>query len=133
MAKYNNHKVSNSFGSFDSRKEFQRYAFLLSKQSEGAIHGLRRQVKFVLIPTQYRTETVQLKTKSKTRQVVAERECAYFADFVYFRGAEQIVEDIKGVGGGFSTATKDFVIKRKLMLYKYDISVRVVSKATDWQ
>lgn len=132
MAKYNNKKISNSLGNFDSRKEWLRYAFLLQKQKEGAISELRRQVKFVLIPTQYTTHIVQLRTKTREVQRVAERECVYFADFTYMRNGQLVVEDIKGESRGFSTATKDFVIKRKLMLFVHGIAVQIVNKATDF-
>ena len=53
---------------------------------------------------------------------VVERECAYISDFEYYdaRTGELIVEDTKGV------RTKDYIIKRKLMLYNYNIRIREI-------
>jgi hypothetical protein len=80
----------------------------------GMITNLRRQVKYVLIPAQY--EEVKGKKKGK----LVERECAYKADFVYEQNGETIVEDTKGF------RTKDYIIKRKLMLFVYGIRVMEV-------
>ena len=90
---------------FDSKKEFDRYGVLRLLQRGGQIQNLRRQVKFVLLPAK----------KGKYRN---ERECAYIADFVYEQNGELIVEDVKGM------RTKEYIIKRKLMLAKYDISLK---------
>ena len=49
-----------------------------------------------------------------------ERECAYIADFVYTENGKIVVEDTKGL------RTKDYIIKRKLMLYVHNIRVREV-------
>ena len=53
---------------------------------------------------------------------VVERECAYVADFVYHDAhtGELVVEDTKGV------RTKDYVIKRKLMLSIYNIRIKEI-------
>ena len=54
--------------------------------------------------------------KDKVR--VLEQECAYFADFVYKdKDGEIIVEDTKGL------RTTDYIIKRKLLLYKYGLRI----------
>ena len=109
MSKYHAKKVTVNGITFDSKKEAERYRELLLMQKSGMIRDLRRQVKFVLIPAQ----------RGEHRKVI-ERECAYFADFVYTENGRQIVEDTKGM------RTKDYIIKRKLMLYRYGIKIREV-------
>ena len=91
--KFNNKKMSTTDGEFDSKGEWERWLFLKEAEKNGQISNLRRQVKYTLIPTQYRTEIVHLKTKDKEVQRVAEREITYTADFVYENGAEIVVED----------------------------------------
>jgi len=51
---------------------------------------------------------------------VVERACFYIADFVYSQDRKVIVEDTKGF------KTKDYIIKRKLMLHKYGIRIKEV-------
>ena len=105
---------------FDSRKEARRYQDLLLLQRAGVIKKLERQVKFVLIPTQYET-TVRYGKKGqrlKDKQKLLEKECSYVADFVYEENGKKIVEDTKGV------KTKDYIIKRKLMLYVHGIRIK---------
>lgn len=81
-----------------------------------------RQVKYVLIPAQY--EHPESTTK-KGRGRCVERECTYIADFVYKTilpdgDTLTIVEDTKGF------RTKDYIIKRKLMLSVYGIRIREI-------
>lgn len=107
---------------FDSRKEARRYQELLLLQRAGAIRNLQRQVKYVLIPAQYDTYARLGKKgqRLKDGKVLLERECAYIADFVYDENGKTVVEDTKGV------KTKDYTIKRKLMLYVHKIKIREV-------
>jgi hypothetical protein len=51
-----------------------------------------------------------------------ERKVVYVADFVYNdqRTCERVVEDTKGV------KTKDYIIKRKLMLYIHHIKIKEI-------
>jgi hypothetical protein len=51
---------------------------------------------------------------------VVERACAYVADFVYTENGKKIVEDTKGF------KTKDYIIKRKLMLWVHGIRVKEI-------
>ena len=74
----------------------------------GEISSLECQVPFELIPTQ------KLST-GKT-----ERAVNYIADFTYWQDGHFVVEDAKGV------RTKEYVIKRKLMLERHDIEIREV-------
>lgn len=110
MAKYNNKKVTIDGITFDSQKEYQRFCELRLLERAGAIRDLQRQVSFTLIPVQ--------KRKGK----VIERECSYKADFTYLGNGELVVEDVKGYRKG--AAYSIFVIKRKLMLEKYNIKIR---------
>jgi hypothetical protein len=52
-----------------------------------------------------------------------ERACHYLADFEYIENGNLIVEDVKG-----GKSTPEFIIKRKLMLDKYGITVREIRK-----
>lgn len=90
--KFNNKKVETPEGVFDSKGEWQRWLFLKEAEKNGQISDLRRQVKYTLIPTQYRTEIVHLKTKDKEVQKVTEREVTYTADFVYLLPADLVVQ-----------------------------------------
>lgn len=113
MSKYGNRKIESPDGTFDSAKEYRRWQELKLLQRAGEIHDLQRQVPFVLIPAQ-RDE----------RGKVVEREVRYVADFVYIghngTGWEKVVEDTKGV------RTKEYVIKRKLLLYRHGIRIKEV-------
>lgn len=93
-------------GTHASRKEHRRANKLKLMQRAGLISNLREQVKYVLIPAQRDTEGNLL-----------EKECSYYADFVYERGGVTVVEDTKGV------RTKEYIIKRKLMLHVHGISI----------
>lgn len=109
--KYGSQKVEVNGIVFDSKKEARRYQELLLLEKAGAIEDLRRQVKYVLVPSQ-----------KDDRGNVIEREVSYIADFVYFdsRASEYVVEDTKGF------KTKDYIIKRKLMLHEYGIRIKEV-------
>ena len=107
--KYNNKKVTVNGQVFDSKKEARRYKELLLLEKAGVIKNLSRQVKFVLIPSQ----------RDESGKVI-ERECSYKADFVYEEGEKTVVEDVKGF------RTKEYIIKRKLMLWRYGIRIREV-------
>lgn len=111
-AKYRNKVVNNVFGRFDSIKEFQRYLLLREEEKRGRIKNLQRQVKFELIPKQ---------TDSNGK--LLERACYYIADFVYEKQGKQVVEDVKS---RITVSVASFVIKRKLMLYKHNISIKEV-------
>ena len=55
-----------------------------------------------------------------------ERPLHYIADFVYTQDGETVVEDVKGYRDPASAGYAKYVIKRKLMLYRYGIRVREV-------
>lgn len=106
--KYNSRKTIVDGIKFDSKKEATRYKELKTLEKSGVISNLQRQVKYVLIPAQ------------REDKKLIERECSYYADFVYIRDGEQVVEDTKGV------RTPEYIIKRKLMLYVHKIRIKEV-------
>ena len=114
--KYKNRKVTVDGIVFDSIKEERRFQELRLLERAGAISGLRRQVKYILIPTQREPGKFGSLKKGK----VIEREVSYYADFVYEENGITVVEDTKGV------RTKDYIIKRKLMLLNYGIRIKEV-------
>lgn len=99
---------------FDSEKEAKRYGELKILLRSGKIADLELQKKFVLIPSQ--------RINGKT----VERECAYFADFVYTENGQTVVEDVKGYRDPASAAYAKYTIKRKLMLQKYGVRIKEI-------
>lgn len=109
MNKYNARKVTYYGKTFDSVKEGQRYLFLRDQEKKGKIRNLRTQVKFTLVPG---------------HPEVKLRELAYFADFVYEKDGETVVEDVKGYrqGGAWDL----FNAKKKMMYDRFKILVKEV-------
>ena len=105
MSKYNNQKIRVGGEVFDSKREYNRWCELRLLERSGVIRNLQRQAKFRLIDSQ--------KTLERT-----ERPCDYIADFVYYENGKRVVEDCKGM------RTDVYKIKRKLMLEKYNISIK---------
>lgn len=106
--KYNNRKLCVDGIKFDSAREANRWWELRMLEQAGEITDLARQVKYELIPAQY-----------KDKKCI-ERGVSYIADFVYVMSGKTIVEDVKGC------RTKEYIIKRKLMLWVHGIRVREV-------
>ncbi len=102
MSKYHNRKTIIDGIPFDSAKEGQRYLELKMLQRAGKIRDLSMQVEFELIPKQ-----------------AGERACKYKADFVYHMAdtGKMVVEDVKG------KRTREYIIKRKLMLWRHGIRI----------
>ena len=88
-----------------SAKERERAVALKLLERAGKIQGLQEQVPFELLPKQD-----------------GERAATYIADFTYWQNGKFVVEDVKGYKKGAAYAL--FVLKRKLMLYKYGIRVK---------
>ena len=107
-SKYCAKKVTADGITFDSRKEANRYRELVLLERAGRIQNLQCQVKFELIPSQ------------RVDGRVVERAVQYVADFVYTQDGKMVVEDTKGF------KTKDYIIKRKLMLYRHNIRIKEV-------
>ena len=108
--KYNNRKITVDGITFDSQREAVRFQELRMLEKAGEIGGLRRQVPFELIPAQYDRRTGKL----------LERSVKYVADFVYQTDGFTVVEDVKGV------RTKEYIIKRKLLLYRHGLRIQEV-------
>ena len=108
MSKYGSRKITADGMTFDSRKEYFRWHELSLLEKAGEISQLQRQVRFELIPSQ------------KIDGKVVERPVHYVADFVYQENGQQIVEDTKGF------KTKDYILKRKMMLHTHGIRIREV-------
>ena len=105
MNKYHNKITYTADGiKHASQKEANRWCELKMLERVGAITDLKRQVEYELIPPQDR-----------------ERKVTYIADFVYKDDkGNTIVEDTKGV------RTKEYVIKRKLMLWVHNIHIQEI-------
>lgn len=125
--KYNNRKVTIGKDEFDSQKEAIRYFDLLVLQRVGKIHNLERQVRFELIPAQREPDTIG-KRGGVHKGKLLEKGVDYIADFVYIddETGEKVVEDVKGYRDPSSAGYAKFVIKRKLMLWRYGIRIREV-------
>lgn len=125
VSKYHSRKITRDGEVFDSVKEYRRWCELKLLERAGQIKDLKRQVKFVLIPSQYEHVWNDKKKQYENGKCI-ERECAYIADFVYIdmRTGFDTVEDTKGYRKG--TAYDVFVIKRKLMLWRHGIRIQEV-------
>ena len=126
MNKYGNKKVVVDGEVFDSKREALRYRELQLLLRCGAISDLRRQVTYELIPVQREASTrVYSKGRKKGQPIegkVIEKAVTYIADFVYIDNAtgKTIVEDSKGFH------TKDYILKRKMLLYFHGIKIQEV-------
>lgn len=101
---------------FDSKKEAERYKELCLMERAGLITGLRRQVRYLLLPTRY----------DKNDRAIL-HSAVYIADFVYTMNDKTqalVVEDVKGYRKG--PAYNLFMLKKKLMYDKYGILVKEV-------
>lgn len=105
--KYHNKPTEIDGINFQSRREGNRYCELKWLERAGEIHDLQLQVPFELIPAQ----------RDENGKVI-ERACVYKADFVYTdKNGNKVVEDAKG------QKTQVYIIKRKLLLYRYGIRI----------
>ena len=105
--KYNNTKTTIDGIKFDSIRESNRYRELKLLEKAGHITDLVLQPKFELIP----------KYTINGRNV---RKMEYIADFQYTENGKTVVEDAKGF------KTKDYLIKKKLFEYQYNIEITEV-------
>lgn len=117
-SKYGNRKVVRDGIKFDSEREAARFAELKVLRAMGKIRDLRLQANFTLVEGYTTIDGERIKPM------------VYRADFTYERAAEpdcngtvywlREVEDAKGA------KTKDYLLKKKLMQDKYNITVREV-------
>ena len=121
--KYHNKKTTVDGITFDSRREADRYCELKLLLRSGRIRNLQMQVPYELIPAQREPPTLTKRGMERQGKVI-ERSVVYKADFVYSERTGQtwrpVVEDAKGV------RTKEYIIKRKLMLWRHGIRIREV-------
>jgi hypothetical protein len=127
--KYKAKKTEVDGTTFDSMKEAKRYQELKILEAAGQIKDLRLQVPYELIPAMREPDTIG-KRGGKIKGKLIERAVIYKADFVYLEKLdipfsdqekwEEVVEDVKGM------RTKEYIMKRKLMLYRYGIRIREV-------
>ena len=111
--KYKNEPIEIDGHKFPSLHEANRYCELVLMQNAGKIFNLRVQVRYELIPTQYEDRF--------RKKGVIERSVTYIADFTYNNeDRELIVEDAKGY------RTREYIIKRKLMLWVHKIRIKEV-------
>lgn len=126
-SKYGAKKITRDGIIFDSVKEYRRYCDLSLLAKAGAITDLKRQVEFELIPAQFEDiptgefyKRGDRKGQPKMKHVCLEKAVKYVADFVYEENGRKVVEDTKGF------KTKDYIIKRKLMLYIHKIKIKEI-------
>ena len=124
MSKYRNQRTTVNGIIFDSRREAKRYCELAVLERAGVIQDLQMQKTFVLVPEQREEPTERYKKgihKGEWKPgTLIERPITYIADFVYHEKGQLVVEDAKGL------RTKEYIIKRKLMLYIHNIRIKEV-------
>lgn len=87
-----------------------RYLELVALQEAGEIAGLERQPRYILVGSQKREDGT------------TERPVSYTADFRYTdKEGKIIVEDVKSPR---TRKNPEYIIKRKLMLERYGITIR---------
>lgn len=109
MSKYNSRKTTVDGFTFDSKKEAKRYLELKQLEKDGLINDLQLQVPFVLIPP----FEIEIDGKKRKRRPIT-----YVADFVYYKGNEKVIEDVKGL------RTPVYKIKKKLFEYKFKTTIK---------
>lgn len=113
---------------YASKLEAKRAAELHLLEQAGEIQNLKEQVKFELIPAKWE-EIPQIGKRGKPikpKRKCVERAVCYYADFVYEKDGQKIVEDTKGYKHGATYEV--FVLKRKMMMEIFGIKVIEVSK-----
>lgn len=118
-AKYCNQKCSYDGMTFDSKRERDRYCELKLLLQAGQISELQCQVPFVLVPEAREPDTLGPRGGRRRGRII-EKAVVYVADFVYQEDGKTVVEDAKG------HRTKEYIIKRKLMLHMHGIRIKEV-------
>lgn len=126
-SKYHNKKITIDGHKFDSVKEANRYRDLKLLLRAGKISNLELQKVYELIPAQYEEVSTgeiykrgDLKGAPRLKKICLEHAITYVADFVYVENGKTVVEDTKGV------KTDKYIIKRKLMLWRYGIKIKEI-------
>jgi len=113
--KYRAEAITVEGQTYRSKRELKRHRELQMLARIGEIAELKREVRFDLLPRQQREDGT------------CEQGVYYVADFTYLdvkRGSALVVEDVKSE----PTRTRDYIIKRKLMLREHGITIREVYK-----
>lgn len=124
-SKYNNKKVVYQGISFDSKKEMERYMYLLDAQMNGVITDLQTQVKFELIPAVREEYIEHLKTKDKVKTRTLQLAITYTCDFSYKKDGELVIEDVKASP---KMLPKEYILKKKLLFAIHRISIKEIYK-----
>ncbi len=126
-SKYRSREITRDGMTFDSIKEYRRFCELTLLEKAGSITDLKRQVEFELIPSQFEEiptgefyKRGEKKGMPKMKRVCVEQSVKYLADFTYTENGKTIVEDTKGF------KTKEYILKRKMMLYLKGIKVQEI-------
>ena len=120
-----------------SKREAKRAAELRMMEKAGIIENLQEQVPFLLLPTVYARADgsyfrwFEAENKKEAERMagekltLVEKPVYYVADFVYevAQDGRQVVEDAKGFKDPSSATYAKFVLKRKMMLSRYNIRV----------
>ena len=96
---------------FDSKAEAGRYIELMAMQKSGIISDLVIQPRFEIIPAQ----EIQGHRNFQAAH--------YTADFQYTRDGKMVVEDVKSE---YTRQAKDYILRRKLMMFVNGIYVEEV-------
>lgn len=104
-SKYHARKTTVDGITFDSKREADRYLVLKGMEDDGTIEGLRRQVRYELVPA--------FDVDGRHYRPVY-----YVADFVYVEDGREVVEDVKGV------RTDVYKLKSKLFAERYGMSIK---------
>lgn len=118
--KYHAEKCEYNGEVFDSKREREFYGQLKLLERCGQVSNIRRQVEYELIPAQREPDSIGKRGGVKRGKTI-EAAIKYRADFVYTdRDGVEIVVDTKGF------RTKDYILKRKMMLYFHNIRIKEV-------
>lgn len=104
-SKYHAKKTVVDGVTFDSKREANRYLVLKGMEEDGTIEGLRRQVRYELVPA--------FDVDGRHYRPVY-----YVADFVYVEDGEEVVEDVKGM------VTDVYRLKSKLFARRYGKAIK---------
>lgn len=121
--KYKNKKIEIDGIKFDSTKEGKRYLVLKQALYDGKIQDLKLQVKYELIQPIKEEYVEHLKTKDRVKTRTLQLPITYTCDFQYMKDGELIIEDVKASP---KMLPKEFVLKEKLMFWKYRIRIKKV-------
>jgi len=111
--KYGAKSVTVNGQAYRSKRELKRHTELQLLERAGLIADLRREVPFELLGSQRRDDGS------------VEQSVTYVADYVYRdreKSDQLVVEDVKSK----ATRTRDYIIKRKLMLREHGITIREI-------